>query len=116
VDGLHIEGMAKNEGEVLSGTKIGEPVPAEDALGGDDEVIAEGCDSLKEEFGIASQVAMKNDVAGLVFEDAEMQGPSVEVDSAVVSMTAGVETHGSPPGLDVRYPKATHFGVGQEGA
>jgi hypothetical protein len=116
VDGLHVEGVAKNEGEVLSGTKIGEPVPAEDALGGYDEVIAVGCDGLEEKLRIAAQVAMKNNVAGLVFEDAEMHGPSVEVDSAVVSMTAGVETHGFPPGLDVRYPKPTHFEVGQEGA
>jgi len=100
VNGLHVEGMAEDERDVLPGAEIGEPVPAEDALGGDDQVVAVGLDGLEEEIGIAAQVAVQELLAALVVEDAEVHRSSVQVDAAVVSMTAGVETHGSPPGLD----------------
>jgi hypothetical protein len=100
VDGLHVEGMAEHERDAFAGAQIGEPVPAEGALGGDDEVAAVGRDSLEEELGVTPQIAMEKFVAALVIEDAEVHGASVQVDAAVVSMTAGVESHGSPPGLD----------------
>ena len=99
VDGLHVEGVAEDEGDVL-GAEVGEPVPAEDALGGDDQVVAEGFDGFEEELGLAGQVAVQQDVAAPVLEDAEVHGAGVEVDAAVVSMLASVEAHGSPPGLD----------------
>jgi hypothetical protein len=35
-----------------------------------------------------------------VVEDAEVHGPSVQIDPTVVSMLVRVEAHGSPPGSD----------------
>jgi hypothetical protein len=94
VDGLHVQGMAEDEGDVLAGAEIGKPVPAEDALSGDDQVVAVGRDGLEEELRIAAQVAVQKHVAALVVEDAQVHGTSVQVDAAVVSMLAGVEAHG----------------------
>jgi hypothetical protein len=75
-------------------------VPAEDALGGDDQVVAVGLDDPEKEPWLAPQVAVQDDVAALVLEDAEVHGARVEIDAAVVSMPASVEAHGSPPGKD----------------
>jgi hypothetical protein len=100
VDGLHVEGVAEDEGDVLLGAEVGEPVPAEDALDADDEVIAIGRDGPEEALGLRAQVAVQEDLAGLVLEDAQVHGASVKVDAAVVSMLASVEAHGSPPGSD----------------
>ena len=99
-DGLHVEGVAQDEGNALTRAEVGEPVPAEDALDANDEVVAIGLDGAEEEFGLRAQVAMQEDLAGLVVEDAEVHGTSVEVDSAVVSMVASVKAHGYPPGFD----------------
>jgi hypothetical protein len=100
VDGLHVEGAAENEGNVLLGAEVGEPVPAEDALDADDEVIAIGRDGPEEALGLRAQVAVHEHLAGLVVEDAQVHGASVKVDPAVVSMLASIEAHGSPPGSD----------------
>jgi hypothetical protein len=32
MDGLHVQGMAENEGDALFGTEVGDPIPVEDAL------------------------------------------------------------------------------------
>ena len=43
--------MAEDEGDVLGGTQIGEPVPAEDALDADDEVVyPEGIPPLRDQL------------------------------------------------------------------
>jgi len=100
VDGLHVEGVAQDEGDVVLGAEVSEPIPGEDALGAHEEVGAVGLDGLKEACGLAAQVAVQKNLAGFVLEDAEVHGPSVEIDPAVVSMLASVEAHGSPPGSD----------------
>jgi hypothetical protein len=100
VDGLHVERMADDEGDVMLGAEVGEPVPAEDALDAADQVVPVGLDGPEEGVGLAAQIAVQDDLAAFMVEDAEVHGPSVEIDPAVVSMLASVEAHGSPPGMD----------------
>ena len=40
------EGEAKDEGNTLVGAEVGQPVPAEDALGPDDQIVTVGSDGL----------------------------------------------------------------------
>jgi len=100
VDGFHVERMAQDEGDVLLGAEIREPVPAKDALGADDEIVAIGLDRAQEEFGSTAYIAVQYDLTRVVVEDAQVHGPRVKVGTAVVSVLAGVESHGFPPGLD----------------
>jgi hypothetical protein len=51
VDRLHVEGVAEDEGDGFLGAEVGEPVPAEDALDADDEVVAVGLDGARETPG-----------------------------------------------------------------
>ena len=47
VDGLHVEGVADEEGDVCSAAEVGEPVPGEHALDADDDVAEGGEGSEK---------------------------------------------------------------------
>ena len=38
-NGAHVEGMTEDEGAAFPGAQIGEPVPAVDALDGDDQEL-----------------------------------------------------------------------------
>ena len=53
VDRLHVEGVAEDEGDVLTGAEIGEPIPAEDALDADDQVVPKRRDGSEEGVGLA---------------------------------------------------------------
>ena len=48
VDGLHVQGVAEDEGDPLLGAQIGEPVPREDALHGHHQVLAVRSDGGEE--------------------------------------------------------------------
>jgi hypothetical protein len=92
--------VTEDERNAFLRAEISEPVPAEDALDADDEIATIRFDRPEEALGLAAQVAVQDDLAALVVEDSEIHGPGVEIDPAVVSMLACVETHGSPPGSD----------------
>jgi hypothetical protein len=96
VDGLHVEGVAEDELDPFPPAQIGEPVPGEDALDGDDEVVAERGDGLKERLGAAPEILLEQDLAFSI-EDAQVHGLGVKIDPAVVLMSLGVESHGSSP-------------------
>jgi hypothetical protein len=85
--------VARREGDLLLGAEVCEPVPGEHALGGDDEVVAEGGEGLEEGLGTGGDALVEDDSAGLV-EDAEVHGPGVEVDAAVESVLLVVQAHG----------------------
>jgi hypothetical protein len=95
VNGLHVEGVAENEGDVVLSTQVGEPVPAEDALGADDEVSPVGRDGFEKELGVRREITVEELLAALVVEDAQVHGASVQIDAAVVSMLIREEAHGS---------------------
>jgi hypothetical protein len=55
--------MAEDEGSVMLGAEVGEPVPAEDALDADDQVVAIGLEGPEEEVGLAVQVVQEGPVS-----------------------------------------------------
>ena len=65
--------MTENEGDGVLSRQVGEPVPFEDALGGDDQIIPEGLNGV---------------------ENAQIEGAGVNVDPAVKLMLLCIETHG----------------------
>jgi hypothetical protein len=74
VDGFHVEGMAEDELDSLLGAQIGQPVPAEEALDGDDQVLAEGFNGFPESLRTGSEVAVKQDLPLLV-KDTQIPSP-----------------------------------------
>src|SRR5207247_2554276 len=95
VDGFHGPGVTEDEGDVVIAAGVSEPVPAVDALAGDEESGAEGLDGAEEGFGLGGEVAGE---AGLpvVVEDDEEEGPGVQVDAGIKSGVGGrlEGTHG----------------------
>lgn len=77
--------------DVLGGAEVGEPVPAEHALDGDGEVVAERRDQAQELGGVGGDVALEQDVA-LGVEDADEHRPRVKVEAAVVLVRLRVES------------------------
>jgi hypothetical protein len=77
VDRLHVEGVAEDEVELLARAQVGEPVPAEDALGADDQVGAVGLDRADEGVRLAAQPLVKPDRARRV-EHAQVERASVK--------------------------------------
>ena len=78
MDGLHVESVAEDEGDGVLGTEVGEPVPAEDALAGYDQVLPVGFDGFEEAFSVAGKVLVKQDVA-LGVQDAQIESAGVKV-------------------------------------
>ena len=66
-------------------------VPGEDAFDGDDEIIAIGCNGLEERVWVGLQMAVQDDLPLLV-QDADVHGPSVQVDATVKLVRRGVES------------------------
>ncbi len=69
VDRFHVQGMAEDEGDVPFITEVGDPVPGEDALDGDDNVIGKTLNQPVEVFAISFHVALKKNFA-IAVEDA----------------------------------------------
>ena len=92
MDGAHVERVAEHEGDVLGGAEVGEPVPAEDALDGDGEVVPERREQAQQLGGVGGDVALEQDVA-LRVEDADEHRPRVKIDAAVVLVRLRVESH-----------------------
>src|SRR5262245_54331931 len=76
------EGMTEDEGDLVLGAEVGEPVPGVGALAGDRAVGAKGIEGGEEGVGVGRQVASEPGVALLV-EDDDVHGPCVQVDAAV---------------------------------
>jgi len=66
MNGFHVERMSENEGDAFSRTEVGEPVPSEDALDRDDELLPERGDGIQEDVGIGGEVSMKECFSFLV--------------------------------------------------
>ena len=58
VDGLHVQGMTEHEGNLLAGTEIGDPVPGEDALHRNHQVIPVGFDERHKAGRIGAYITM----------------------------------------------------------
>jgi len=92
VDGPHVERVSENEGDVFFGTEIGQPVPGEHALGADHQIIPVRSDGLEEGCRFGLDVAMEQDVPFLT-EDAQVHFVGVQIDSAIMLVLFGVQSH-----------------------
>ncbi len=99
--GFHGPGVAEGEDDVGVAASVSEPVPAVHALAADDQAFAEGLHGAEEGFGGGRQVTAEAGGAFAV-EDAEEEGPGVEIDAGIESGVGGrlEVTHGE--GLRVR--------------
>ena len=84
--------MSEDEGDLLLGAEIGEPVTGEDALDADDDLVGVGRDGVEESVRIGVDVPVELDLA-VVVDDAELHGTGVQVDAAVVGVAVGEESH-----------------------
>src|SRR6185436_19082586 len=117
-DGLHVERVTEHEGDVLSRTQIGEPVPGEDALDADDDVVAVRRDGAQQRLGAGGHVLVEHDVTAGV-EDADVHDACMQIDSAVILVLLCVESHPrSPlflPGGEVRCVVRPSYPAGYAG-
>jgi hypothetical protein len=83
VNGLEAEGMGEHEVDARGGTGIGEPIPAEHALGADGQIVAIGRDEFEEKREvIVFDVGVDQFFAG-AFHDADIHLAGVQINSAV---------------------------------
>jgi hypothetical protein len=92
VDRFHVESMAEDKGDALFTAEVGDPIPAEQALDGDRQVLSVGSEGLQQLLSITGQFPVDEDCALLV-QDAEIETAGVEVDTTVMNMLSGVESH-----------------------
>jgi hypothetical protein len=72
--------------------EVSDPVPAEEAFDGDRQVFSVGGESLQQLFSVTGQLPVCESLALLV-QDADVEAAGVEVDTAVIKMLSGVESH-----------------------
>jgi len=58
VDGFHIQGMAKDKGDILSGAQIRDPVPGEHAFHGDHNIFPEGVYEVEKDISSSGNVSV----------------------------------------------------------
>jgi hypothetical protein len=92
VNGFHVKGMPQDEGYSFTRAQICEPVPSEYAFDRDNDVIAKWCDYADKPLRVRRHVPVYDDRPGLV-QDADVHRPGMQIDTAVVSVTLGVESH-----------------------
>jgi hypothetical protein len=97
MNGLEVERMREHELDGVLLAEIGKPVPAEDALGGDDQVVHAGLDSREKGRGLAGQRLVEQGGAAVIGQ-AEVHGSRVQVNATVVTVIAAIESHEVPPG------------------
>jgi len=114
MDRLHEEGMAEHEGEAVLLAQVCYPVPAEEALDGDDEVLLVGLERCEQRLSVTGELSMEQGVSCLV-EDAHVEAASVQVDSAVMPVLLGVKSHGGLLGRRVLPPRQPTVWVGRRG-
>ena len=92
VDGFHVKRVAQDELDSFLGAQIGQPVPAEDAFDGHDQVLAVGLDGFQESLGTGAEVTVQQNLS-LWIQDTEIHPAGMQVDAAVESVGLGVESH-----------------------
>jgi len=96
MDGFHIESVAEDEGDILIGAKIGEPIPGEEAFDANDDIAAKWFDGGEKFIRIGFDVFFETDFAGLI-ENAEKHGAGMEINTAIIFVLFGVESHFKGP-------------------
>jgi hypothetical protein len=57
--------MTEDEGNLLPGAQVGEPVPGEHALDGNDQVFSIWCDGIEKKFRVSLDVLLEKGVSGV---------------------------------------------------
>src|SRR5262245_16381415 len=103
MDGFEVKRVAQHEGDVVRDAEIGHPIPGKHALDTDHEAVAKRLEGTQQGLRPGRQSPVKNDIAGVI-NHADVHGPGVQVDAAVESMLALVESHSwSPSKWTVRW-------------
>src|SRR5919198_4514846 len=92
VDGFHVKRVTQNEGYVVFGAQICEPVPRKDALHRNRDVFSVRGNRLKESLWTAGHVSVRENLA-LGVQDTDVHRSGVQIDSAVVSVLLSIEFH-----------------------
>src|SRR5262249_37082255 len=74
------------------GAQISQPIPAEDAFDGHDQVLAIRLDGFQERLGTGAEVPMQQDFP-LGIQDTEVHPASMQINAAVIAVTLGIESH-----------------------
>ncbi len=98
VDGLHVERVAKNEGDLLLLAPVGEPVPVERGFASQDQVgAAEWLELDLEAIDLGCSKITVELFPTLVIEHADVQAVAVQIDPGVEFVLLDVELHLVPP-------------------
>jgi hypothetical protein len=92
VNGLHVQGVPQDEGDVLGGAQVGEPVPGEHALTGDDQTRTKRLGGVEKSLGRRVEGLLQDDVPGGI-EDTQRKRSGVQIDARVKCVLLGVESH-----------------------
>jgi hypothetical protein len=90
VNGRHREGMPQHEGHPFVHTAIGEPIPSEETLDGDDQPRTRGGHGLENVFRRRFHSAVQQDFPSLT-QDADVHAPGMQVNTAVKLVLVGGE-------------------------
>jgi hypothetical protein len=88
---LHRERVAESKGDAFGGADVREPVPRKHTLGRDDQIVPVRCDDLEKRLRRRFHVAVHEHLARGV-EDTDVHGLHAEIDSAIVTVLAIVES------------------------
>ena len=111
---LHVQRVAQNELDADSAAQVCHPVPGEDALHRQDQVLLVGPERIGEGFRRSRQVPVCEN-RSFVVHDADVHCPCVRLDPAVKSMVFGVESH-KASSLGYRFLDESIIPCFQEGA
>ena len=92
MDCPHIQGVAEDEGELLGGAEIGQPIPAEDTFHPDNDIFLIGRNEFEKQPRIGVDVLVKLDFS-LLIDNADIHFPGMKIDSAIILVLLGIEIH-----------------------
>ena len=94
VNGLDVKGMGEHEVDAGRQAGIGEPIPAEHALGTDGQVVAIGGDEFEEVGEVVVFDVGVDKLFAVPIREADIHLAGVEINSAVELGGGGVVFHG----------------------
>jgi len=88
--------VAQDKRNVFLCTEVGNPIPGEDTLHGNDNVFAVGSNGLQKYIRVRFDVTVQNDFS-LCVENTEVHTLGVEINSTEKFVLLGVKSHTRPP-------------------
>jgi hypothetical protein len=84
--------MSENERDAFIGTEISKPVPSEDTLCSNYDVLSIWGDGPEERLRLGSHISVE-DHFGTLVQNTEIHRSCVKIDTTVMAMLSGVESH-----------------------